>query len=172
MTVPHIQHCHERFMALMMGSQSGQTASARLRAFSALKECDDVGTLAEVRQEIRTNVCVGADPKILRRIDNYEETARDELIAAQVMADTSYRQDRFLQLAHKNAATRLAAARGGCGGSGSGSGGSGGSAKTDHSKSEQMGKGGGLASAATSYAHIAGGNRFKAPKSRLEYVEN
>ena len=169
MTVPHIQYCHERFMALMMGSQSGQTASARLRAFSALKECDDVGSLAEVRQEIRTNVCVGADPKILRRIDNYEETARDELIAAQVMADTSYRQDRFLQLAHKNAATRLAAARVGCGGSGSGSGGS---AKTDHSKSEQMGKGGGLASAATSYAHIAGGNRFKAPKSRLEYVEN
>lgn len=158
LTAEHVRNCHERFLALMMGSASGQTSSARVRAFTQLAGCDDVGTLSGIRHDLRRRVTRG-DPEAMVRIDQYMETARDELIAAQVVADTSVQQDRALALAHTNAVTRLQVSRGE---------GNAPQAPADHSKREMEGRGGGLAAAAVSYSHIASGRWAGAPPSRLE----
>ena len=147
LTAEHIRNCHERFLALMMGSASGQTSSARVRAFTQLAGCDDVGRLDGIRHDLRRRVTRG-DPESMVRIDQYMETARDELIAAQAVAETSVHQDRSLALAHTNAVTRLQASRGS---------GDAPQAPADHSKRETGARGGGLAAAAVSYSHIASG---------------
>lgn len=153
----HTRTCHQRFLALMMGKQSGQTASARLRAFTQIAACDNVASLSDIRHEMRRQVARG-DPGSLLRIDEYSETAKDELIAAQVMMDTSLMQDKALALAHANAVTRLTAGQG----AGTPKKPAAPQAPADHTKREEGARGGGLAAAAVSYQHLASG-RWSVP---------
>jgi hypothetical protein len=148
----HTRTCHQRFLALMMGKQSGQTASARLRGFTQIAGCDNVSSLSDIRHYIRSQVA-RADPGTLLRIDEFSETAKDELIAAQVIADTSGMQDKALVLAHANAITRLTAGQG----AGTRTKPAAPSAPADHAKREEDARGGGLSAAAVSYQHLASG---------------
>lgn len=150
-TMEHTQTCHQRFLALMMGKQSGQTASARLRAFTQIAGCDNVASLSDIRHHMRHQVTRG-DPGALLRIDEYSETAKDELIAAQVMTDTSVMQDKALALAHANAVTRLTAGHGASTQRSATP-----QAPSDHAKREENARGGGVAAAAVSYQHLASG---------------
>lgn len=154
----HVAACHQRFLALMMGKQSGQTASARLRAFTQIAGCDNVASLSDIRHHMRSQVTRG-DPEALLRIDEYSETAKDELIAAQVMADTSLAQDKALALAHANAVTWLTAGQTRSA-----------PAPADHAKREEGARGGGLAAAAVSYQHIASGRWGPPPAAPLPEI--
>jgi len=136
----------------MTGKQSDETSSARLRAFTRVAACDDVSSLSDIRHEMRRQVGRG-DPAALLRIDEYSETAKDELIAAQEMAETSREQDRALTLAHRNAVTRLQFTNVV-------------KASKNHKKQEEDARGGGVAAAAVSYSHIASG-RWSSQSSEL-----